>query len=427
MVDINEYLVKFPQSLTRILQTLDTRTSGAKNVLEYIDSSQHYLINAGSTDGQNSTLVTDGFQLALDENPTGIVTASGTFLVTDVLTKTAGCSLRGTGPSCVFKAGAGFPTTHTAHSVTFDAPILYCDDSLFGGRISNSGNFILDGNALARNGMVISGGATHEYGNIRVQGATVQGFVFDGCQNSVYRKLFGYDCGDRTYYAINGTYNCIFLGCDGSANDVNNLEADDDANYPASATAGLPAGMEECTWLGGIMEHQVSGTQLRNLLLTKGQFNTFIGQQYTADKVSVCAIETGTATAKNLFLNPQFWGNGVEFPAIIDRGFKNVYSGPTFSKFGTTTLVDLIEVYNQADFDRPHFVSNINVTGKLIANKGSSGSQGVSFIPNTPAGNTAQRPTGIDANYQYWDSTTKKLLTWDYAASNWVDAQGVTV
>ena len=42
-------------------------------------------------------------------------------------------------------------------------------------------------------------------------------------------------------------------------------------------------------------------------------------------------------------------------------------------------------------------------------------------MPTVKGGTTAGRPTiGIDANYDYYDSTLRRTITWDFALGQWI-------
>ena len=347
---------------------------------------------------------------------------AGTYMTTAVITVTGGCSVQGSGVDTIFKAATGFPTTIT-DGTTFDAPVLYFNRSA-STKMSDSGLFMVDGNSLARNGLVVSQGADHRLACIRVQNTTVNAFVLDACQNYLFEKLWTYESGTRGYYVVNGTYNSSFVACDSRSPSGADLECDEDTNYPGTA-AQTVTGMMECIWTGGIFEDAVT-SKTHTVLITEGNWNTFIGTQFEAGDVTTAAVETGTAANHNVFINCRFWGGSVEKPAIVARGFEDVFTDCSFTLFGSSTLVDLMEIYNNVSIIRPSF-ANIVVSGKHIANKSVSptSSATVTFEHRDNAGTTGNRPTeGIDANYQYWDATLTKLITRDFAGSVWRDQSG---
>lgn len=381
-------------------------------------------VQAFGAKGDGVTDDTAAIQGAMDANPNGIVIMPpGSYLISDVLVKPAGCSFKGSGVTTVLLAATGFPTTHTAYSKTFDAPVLYCDNTE-GTKISRSGRFMVDGDSIARTGIVFSNGAGHEYGNIRVQNTTVQAYVMDGCQNYLFRKMWTNIVGDTSYYIVNGTYNCSFVGCDGSRCDVVDLKCDNDANYPAFGVFSVE-GMSECTWTGGILERVTTLVKERVVLITEGSYNTFLGTQFTGTGTTIATVECGSNSNHNVFINTRLIGDSVEKPAIVDRGFENVFLYPSISLYGSSTLVDLIEVYNISNIIKPLF-AGITVSGKHIVNKAGASSLNVRYEPLVNAGATGSRPTiSIDANYHFWDATLDKLITWDFAGSRWVNQDGI--
>ena len=340
----------------------------------------------------------------------------------------------GDGIRTVLKASSSFPSTYTTGSYTFDAPILFFDS-----RTAAQGspktvenqwgyyrNFAVDGDDVAPGGIVVTAGSQKLFQSINVTNVTKTNVVTDGVQNSTFLSVRADDSAEHNYKILNGTANTAFISCNGRVAGTRNLFVGKDANYPSDTTffSGQPT---RCNFYSSIWE-DVDTDKDRTAYIEDGSEVYFSECEFTSTvAVTTCGVEFGANASLCGMRDCRIIGVGEEVPAIIDRGFRTTYQDIRLSNWGTTTLADLIEVYNasaNASFIRPHF-SNINVTGKHIANKSASpnDSRAINYVPYQAAHSV--RPTeDIDARYQFYDVSLTQPIFYDFISDVWRLADG---